>query len=89
MKRCFLLILIALKLTDVRGQGVFDLKRMRATSPEAAMQAPFGDIPIGHYTGTANISVPLYNLSKAGLDIPIVLRYLCKRKWQTHRGDNR
>ena len=54
---------------------VFDSKSMLPTSPEAAMLGRFGDIPIGYYTGTADVSVPLYTIKEAGLDIPIVLRY--------------
>jgi YD repeat-containing protein len=54
---------------------VYDSKTMLPTSPEAAMLGRFGDIPIGYYTGTADVSVPLYTIKEAGLDIPIVLRY--------------
>ena len=39
------------------------------------MLGRFGDIPIGYYTGTADVSVPLYTIKEAGLDVPIVLRY--------------
>src|ERR1700744_2867607 len=54
---------------------VYDSKSMLPTSPEAAMLGRFGDIPIGYYTGTADVSVPLYTIKEAGRDIPIVLRY--------------
>jgi YD repeat-containing protein len=45
------------------------------SSPEAALLGRFGDIPIGYYTGTANISVPLYSIKEDGLEIPIALNY--------------
>ncbi len=45
------------------------------SSPEAALLGRFGDIPVGYYTGTAEISVPLYTIKEAGVDIPIQLRY--------------
>lgn len=45
------------------------------TSPEAALLGKFGDIPVGFYTGTANISVPLYNIKDAGIEIPIKVDY--------------
>lgn len=45
------------------------------SSPEAALFQRFGDIPVGHYTGTANISIPIYTIKEAGIEIPIELRY--------------
>ncbi|HWB91540.1 MAG TPA: hypothetical protein VG605_06795, partial [Puia sp.] len=48
---------------------------MLPTSPEAAILGRFGDIPIGYYTGTTNVSIPLYTVKEAGLDIPITLSY--------------
>lgn len=45
------------------------------SSPEAALFQRFGDIPVGYYTGTANISIPIYTIKEGGLEIPIELRY--------------
>jgi len=45
------------------------------SSPEAALLGRFGDIPIGYYTGTAEIAVPLYSIKEEGLEIPITLSY--------------
>ena len=45
------------------------------TSPEVALLGRFGDIPVGHYTGTANVSIPLYNLKVDNIEIPLVLSY--------------
>lgn len=45
------------------------------TSPEAAMISRFGNIPIGYYTGTTNISVPIYTVKEGDLAIPITLSY--------------
>jgi len=45
------------------------------TSPEAALLGRFGDIPISYYSGTANISIPLYTIKKGSLEIPIILNY--------------
>lgn len=45
------------------------------SSPEAALLGRFGDIPIGYNTGTANISIPIYTIKEAGIEIPIQLRY--------------
>lgn len=46
-----------------------------ATSPEVASLGKYGDIPVGYYTGTANISVPLYTLEESGFKIPLTLSY--------------
>lgn len=44
-------------------------------SPNAASLGRFGDVPVGKYTGVANISIPLYNVSLDGLELPISLSY--------------
>lgn len=46
-----------------------------ATSPEAALLGRFGDVPMGYYTGTANIGVPLYTIKEAEVELPIQLQY--------------
>ncbi|TWJ01716.1 hypothetical protein JN11_01870 [Mucilaginibacter frigoritolerans] len=62
--------------TDANANYIeFDIKKTVPTSPEAAMLGRFGDIPIGYYTGTANISVPLYTIKEGDLTIPINLSY--------------
>ena len=40
-------------------------------SPTAASLGTFGNIPIGYYTGTAEISVPLYEIELDGKKFPI------------------
>lgn len=45
------------------------------TSPEAALLGRFGDVPISYYSGTANISIPLYNINVDGVSIPVQLDY--------------
>lgn len=45
------------------------------TSPEVALLGRFGDIPVGHYTGTAEVSVPLYTLKVDNIEIPLALSY--------------
>ena len=44
-------------------------------SPTAASLGQFGYIPIGHYTGTADISVPLYEIALDGKKFPIKIAY--------------
>ncbi|MBO9692959.1 hypothetical protein [Chryseobacterium sp.] len=45
------------------------------TSPEVALLGRFGDIPVGHYTGTAEVSIPLYTLKIDNIEIPLALSY--------------
>ncbi|WP_315087433.1 PKD domain-containing protein [Bacteroides heparinolyticus] len=44
-------------------------------SPEAASLGRFGAYPISYYTGTPDISIPLYQLNVHNLEIPITLQY--------------
>jgi hypothetical protein len=44
-------------------------------SPNAATLAKFADIPVSPYTGTADITVPIYEIHTKGLDVPITLDY--------------
>ncbi len=44
-------------------------------SPEAAMLMKFTDVPVSAYTGTADINVPIYNISARGISVPIGLSY--------------
>jgi len=45
------------------------------TSPEIALLGRFGDIPVGYYTGTAEVSIPLYTLKVDHIEIPLLLTY--------------
>ncbi|KAA6334045.1 hypothetical protein EZS27_017608 [termite gut metagenome] len=44
-------------------------------SPAAASLGIYGQIPVGNYTGTAEISVPLYEISYKELSVPISISY--------------
>ncbi len=45
------------------------------TSPDMALLGRFGEIPVGHYTGTAQVSIPLYTAKTDNIEIPITLGY--------------
>ncbi|WP_440133416.1 hypothetical protein [Chitinophaga sancti] len=78
LKRTLLLcsfVAIAGKCVSQVPSNLFDIKTTLPTSPEAAMIGKFGGIPIGYYTGTADISIPFYTIKEAGIEIPITLRY--------------
>ncbi len=44
-------------------------------SPEASGLARFIDVPVSHYTGMPNISIPIYTINESGIQIPISLSY--------------
>lgn len=44
-------------------------------SPESSSFEKYGKIPVGEYTGTASVNVPLYTLKQAGFELPIDLSY--------------
>lgn len=45
------------------------------SSPTAASLGKFGDIPVSLYTGTPNISIPLFEIKGRDLRLPITLNY--------------
>lgn len=44
-------------------------------SPTAGSLGVFGQIPVGNYTGTADISIPLYEIKYKELSVPISINY--------------
>ncbi len=44
-------------------------------SPEAAALSRFTEVPVSHYTGMANVSIPIHTISLKGIQIPISLSY--------------
>lgn len=44
-------------------------------SPDATALGRYVEMPIGHYTGLPDISIPLYNLEVKGMQVPISLSY--------------
>jgi len=44
-------------------------------SPNAAVLMKFADVPVSPYTGTADVSVPVYTIQAKGLSMPISLNY--------------
>lgn len=44
-------------------------------SPEAAAMIRSINIPVGHYTGTVNVNIPLYTIKTRDFEIPIQLQY--------------
>ena len=44
-------------------------------TPNASALAKYVDVPVSYYTGTPQISVPLYELKSGSLSVPIALSY--------------
>jgi hypothetical protein len=44
-------------------------------SPEVAAFTKYGDVPVSEYSGTSEISIPLYTVKLGSLSIPITLSY--------------
>lgn len=75
MKKIFLLLLCT---TCGISQ---ELPRIVPLSPNAASIAKYGEIPISHFTGVPNISIPIYNITSGELNLPLSLSY--------HAGGNK
>jgi hypothetical protein len=43
--------------------------------PNAAMLMKFSDVPVSPYTGTADVTVPIYTVQAKGISVPINLAY--------------
>lgn len=52
-----------------------DLPKIVPASPNAAALGKFGEIPIGLFTGTPNISIPIYEVRSRELTLPISVNY--------------
>src|SRR5688572_27480870 len=53
----------------------FIAKQVVPPSPEAAALGAYGNVPVSLYTGTPNISIPLYQIQGSSLSLPISLSY--------------
>ena len=76
MKNTFPFLLAGISLTfciNVLSQT--ELPIVIQPSPEAASLAKFVEIPVSHFNGTPNISIPLYEIVEGDIRIPITLSY--------------
>ena len=79
MKKLFLLLLTCFYSFLTNGQeeshNTTSLSEVSIPSPNAAGLAKYAEIPVGLYTGSANVSVPLGNVSINGYNLPISINY--------------
>ncbi|MBP1631247.1 MAG: hypothetical protein H6Q15_2140 [Bacteroidetes bacterium] len=53
----------------------FKIPEYTIPSPEVASFIKYGDIPVSEYSGTPNISIPIYTVKSGSLSLPIELSY--------------
>lgn len=76
IEKPFFAILILLLWTNMLfGQEIKVFNPDIQISPNAASLGIFGNIPVGHYTGTAEINIPIYQIDLDGMKIPIEMAY--------------
>ena len=78
MKKRILFHLILMKMlligTNLFGQGI-QHQTITPPTPEATVFGKFGDIPVSFFTGTPNISIPIWEVNMKSLSLPISLSY--------------
>lgn len=52
-----------------------DLKEITTPSPNAAALGEYGNVPVGLYTGSATVDVPIYEVDEGALKLPISMSY--------------
>ena len=57
--------------------GIFEntVPKLIPATPQAAALGKYGNVPVSHYTGIPNISIPLYQLSQKDLSLDLGLSY--------------
>ncbi len=56
------------------GQAI-ELPKILPPSPNAASLGDYGQVPVGLFTGTPQVNIPLYELNEGRLKVPIGLHY--------------
>ncbi len=73
MKKKILFLLFVCNIASLCAQ--LSLVPRAVPSPNTASLGQYGVIPVGHYTGTPHINVPLYELALSGKTFPLSLSY--------------
>ncbi len=75
LKPVFLLLGIVCAYSFTHAQVKYQAAKVIPPSPTAASLGKYGEVPIGYYTGSANITIPLYEIKTAGHTLPVTLSY--------------
>lgn len=70
-----LLSVIFSRIVDCQIPNNFPLPKVVPLSPEMHGLGKYGDIPVSTYTGTPDISIPIYTAKSGKLELPIALSY--------------
>lgn len=73
IRRLFFVFIFFCAVVSAYAQA--DPKKIIPPSPTTSALAKYGDIPVSLYTGTPNISIPLYEISTGDFSLPISLSY--------------
>lgn len=73
-------VLFTLVCTTIFSQ-TGEINNIVPLSPNAAAFAKYGEIPVSNFTGTANVSVPIYTIKTKEFNFPLALSY--------HTGGNK
>ncbi|MEM7370472.1 MAG: RHS repeat domain-containing protein [Bacteroidota bacterium] len=68
-------MLLLLQSVSSQGQTSPDLPEIIPPSPEASAFNIYGELPISHYSGISNISIPIYQINHGDISLPISLSY--------------
>jgi hypothetical protein len=74
MKKTFIFLLLLL-IRVINGYSQIPEEPTRVLTPNAASLGLYGDIPVSLYTGTPEISIPLYEIKVDDFTLPISLNY--------------
>ncbi|WP_339624827.1 RHS repeat domain-containing protein [uncultured Winogradskyella sp.] len=75
MKNHFFIFLIVLMFTNITSIAAQDLPNIEPPSPEAASLGKFTEVPISHYTGLPNISIPITSYDVGGKSFSVGISY--------------
>jgi pimeloyl-ACP methyl ester carboxylesterase len=66
---------LAIAKSAIRHNMAQDLPKIVPPSPEAASLGKFTEVPISHYTGLPNISIPIASYAVGGKSFPVGISY--------------
>ncbi len=73
----WMMVLLLINFKFVFSQATIDTKlnTVIPPSPNAAALGKFTETPVSTYTGTANVSIPIYEINEGRIKVPISLNY--------------
>jgi len=79
MRKYIILLICISQIQFSFGQFKTDLSPMvNYQSPNSATLGKFGDVPVSLYTGTPDISIPIYKITERNVELDINLQYDAK-----------